>query len=234
MTFFDILKTSLYTPKFIGCQYTDENVFIAKTYLSVSLNDPIFRNKIKFWSVSKSIAFYIQLVKGLRGMWNAGLVQNDIKPDNMMTDRFGVSSYTKNFVPKSGFPVYMPLSKFVSSQIEPRPCDDLYSLALSIGVIEAEKRSQEVFSYNSNRLQKQIPEKCYTIRLDSSCRNQYRDNIEKILTKAKYGDYIPVVNILSDPRINFTTLISKLLKFTTCSFGYVEIIDTFERIKANE
>ena len=83
------LSGSNHTPEFFGCYYDQQNevVYIVMQAFEKNLEDQLFtmeiqyhKNKFRFVPVIKS------LFKGLELLAEHGIIHNDIKPENLMTD----------------------------------------------------------------------------------------------------------------------------------------------------
>ena len=229
---------SLFIPKFYGCQYTNTEVYIVQSYFENSLADETWLNFYRKWKPSEKIRFSIQIVSGLRDMWSIGLVHNDIKADNIMTDGmnaflidFGLASSVYNNLPIAGSTFYMSFSYPVP---RPSPFDDLYAVALTIAQMEEQNGWTDFFTDTSNGRKDFLPNKYSKYLPYPDFIEVYARNAAILLERAGFGLYKREIVRVNDPNINFTTLIVILIKSQDKLVSHYTLVDILENLKAKE
>jgi len=223
---------SNYAPRVYGCntftQYP-EKVYVAQELLAGDLDSRSFRSFFQDLSNADSIRVVYQLFKGLAHLWKAGYVHNDIKPANMMhrTNKnnvvlidFGLAQGVGSVNKAAGTPIFMSPPKFTEKD-KVQPMDDIYSLALSVAVMESKGGYDAVFKgvnskYGSTK-------GCFQSHTRKVCRNIIATNVKAILEKSGYGKYNKDAEMV--PGINLTTFIVKIIYFTGVNLSYKDALD---------
>ena len=141
-------------PAFLGCQYDEEKnkIIIVQKQLSMSLNSPKFLDLAAGLGFLGRLKFYQQLFDQVLALHETGLVNNDIKPHNMLYDEinksvfvsdYGLSQPINSRMLISGTGLFMSPGEYKFKEalnplaiIEIRPIDDYWALVLSIASIE--------------------------------------------------------------------------------------------------
>ena len=210
-------------------------VYVAQEILHSDLDNHLFKNFIQTkLSVIESLKLWVQMFQGLKDLWNVGLVHNDIKPANMMTNKdytriylidLGLASISNGRVINGGSPIFMSPPKFEFSFTRVQQKDDFYSVALSIADIEANSY-KDIFSKDKNN--NAINSRCWTAKNTRPCREAFAYNVAKILEKAQYGSNNQAEK--DKENINFTTLIVEMVKYDDFSFNVDDIISIINRL----
>jgi hypothetical protein len=225
------LQNRLITPAAVSKQPT---IYMAQELLSSDLSGQTYKNFINTLSVHKSLKLWIQMFKGVRDMWVAGLVHNDIKPANMMTNKdrdriylidVGLVSFVGKRVIHGGTPIFMSPPKFKRESIIVSQKDDFYSIALSIVDIES-KNSDNLFGRAADGTY--ISNTCYQSDLSATCRRQLASNVKKILERSGYGKYEAGKKDVTN--INLTTLLYDMVIFDHFSMDVYEVIQAIQRM----
>jgi len=157
-------------PIFYGCQFDHEHVYIAQQLLARDLESEHFISAIKTKPITKVLDLYRQMFVQLKIMWEEGFVHNDIKPANMMTDEnnetiylidFGMGQEVGTKQEPCGSPAFMSPKKFLLEG-NVSIWDDIYSMALSIGVLEAKDGLNGVFKDYISSPALGFPKKCFS------------------------------------------------------------------------
>ena len=232
------LRNSNYAPKFYGCQYENGSVYVAQAHFKYTLADPEWRSIYKTFELLQKMDFTIHLIAGLKDLWEINMVHNDIKPENLMTDfynvnliDFGIASSTNSGITGDGTLHYMPPIRFGPPVRFPRPNDDLFALALTIGEINSDNGKKDFFSDPTQTPPLYLPGTVLGQYFPTeSFLKTYEANLVNFLSKAGFGNYIPSVTSLSDENINFTTIIVKLLLFSFENLKYDNLLEACLRL----
>lgn len=223
--------SSKYTPRLYGCSITSTNVYLIQTFLAHDLDNVNFRTKIAGQTCAQSLALYLQMFIGLKDLWDAGFVHNDIKPANMMANDddsqvflidFGLAQLNTAGNKGMGTPIFMPPSKF-SGYGTVSQKDDMYSVALSIAVLEAPRSYDAVFAGNIRNYKGA----CFEKHNDAICRTNLIKNVKPILQNAGYGTY---QTSATKSTINFTTLLINIIDYDSFNWTYKDVIEIIERL----
>lgn len=224
------IGNSKYAPRLYGCVLENGFIFIAQTFLHHSLEDPIFTDNVKIQTCAQSLILYRDMFSGLRDLWAAGFVHNDIKPANMMTDEKNTRSYLIDFGLAQrigaknkavGTPYFMSPAKWGQSG-EVAQKDDMYSVALSIVFVEAKRGYDELFGGFGLNLYS-----CFRTTNNINCRKKLISNATPILQKAGYGS---LQTTFSKSTINFTTLIISIIEYDHFTYSLDEVIEIIDRL----
>ncbi len=223
---------STYAAKFYGCVTEGySTVYLVQDLLDHNLGSTSFRDEIRTQTCSESLALYLQMFMGAKDLWEVGFTHNDIKPENMMADKYNKRAYLIDFGRAQlnteynkplGTLIFMSPNKFRRGK-PVKLIDDFYSIALSIAVVEAKGYYDDIFMKDGRSL----PMSCVRMGMDSSCLAAMKENARRVLKKAGYGDYI---SGSSKSTINFTTLIAKLIGYQTFTFTPDEVIEIMNRL----
>lgn len=210
-------------------------VYVAQEILHSDLDNTFFKAHVQTkLDVNQSYKLWIQMFQGLKDLWTVGLVHNDIKPANMMTNKdysriylidLGLTSMSDANVIHGGSPVFMSPPKFDSRAIKVSQKDDFYSVALSIADIEA-KTTMEIFSKDQNN--RPVSNTCWSKSNTKVCRAAFAFNVAKILSGAGYGANDQTKKDIST--INFTTLMVEMIKYDAFNFSVDEVIAIIYRL----
>lgn len=224
------LGNSKYAPRLYGCTLENGYIFIAQTFLHHSLEAPEFTDNVKIQTCAQSLILYKDMFNGLKDLWAAGFVHNDIKPANMMTDEKNTRSYlidlglaqrvgSKNKA--MGTPYFMSPAKWSQSgQVAQK--DDMYSVALSIVFVEAKRGYDELFGGFGLNLYS-----CFRTTNNINCRKKLIANATPILQKAGYGS---VQATPSKSTINFTTLILSIIEYDHFTYSLDDVVEIIDRL----
>lgn len=222
---------SKYTPRLYGCSTTSTNVYLIQTLLGHDLDSVSFRNKIAGQTCAESLGLYRQMFAGLRDLWNAGFVHNDIKPANMMANDddtrvylidFGLAQTNNARNKGMGTPIFMPPSKFSGTGYVSQK-DDMYSIALSIAVLEAPRSYDAIFPYGIRNYKGN----CFEKHNDLICRNALIPKVKSTLQTAGYGSE---QSSATKDTINFTTLLLKMVEYDNFSWSILDVIAIIDRL----
>ena len=230
------LSGSQNIPKFYGCQYNSEYVYIALTNIEYSLNDSTWLNSFRNWKRSEQINAFAHMVFGLQYMWKKGLVHNDLKTDNMMADHnknlylidFGLATSRFKPTPCRAHIIFQAPSKYQNPNEAnnpwPLPRDDLYSVALAIAEMFSPQGRNYVFTDWAYQIGGgHIPDRG-SYRPRPEYRQVYATNAAYLLSKAGFGQYNPNIHTVYHPEINFTTMISIMILFIDNSIQYDSLL----------
>lgn len=252
----NLMGTSKYFPRLYGCSYNTRNeLLVAQTLLSHDLDSDTFRNYLSTLSNHDSLKFYRELFKGMNELWKKGYAHSDFKPENVMTDRnnrevriidLGLAERNTNMNSLRGSPVYMSPNKFLKKgKIDPKtnrvlthdipisPKDDMYSMAISIAIMEAPKSYDQIFPqpprYGKAVVKdvKIIQPSCFKSLNTPKCRADIIDNVRKVLEKLQYGKWEDHDDY---DTMNFTTLICKIIQFDNFDLDYDQVIKVMDRL----
>lgn len=222
---------SAYMPRLYGCVTEGSSkVFLATSCLESSLESTSFLNKVKLQTCKESLQYYKEMFAGLKDLWTAGFVHNDIKPANMMADAgnkhvylidFGLAQLNTDYNKAMGTPIYMSPAKFKGSG-KVAPKDDMYSVALSIATIEAPRTYDDIFSNGYSPM----PFGCFERHNNVECRNVVRKNLIRVMKAAGYGDYVAA----NKDKINLTTLLADIVSYDHFSYSFDDVLEVIDRL----
>lgn len=227
-------------PKFYGCQYTSRSIMIAQTLLYKDLSKDSTMLRLKKVPNSQFLERIRDVVDSLRTMWDNNYVHMDIKEHNIMTNKdfskfylidFGLAQRKDHYMASAGTPFYFSPTKWTSRYSRPQPKDDLYSVALTIGILEAVSGFDELVQYElPNGLISVLPNSCFNIRLTSDCQQVLKTNVRRILRKSNYGEYHRSPKLRQKETINFTTLVALMINYADYPFDYDQTVDILDRL----
>lgn len=226
------MSGSSYFPRLYGCAYNDnDELMMGMTLMSHNLGTNTFRDFLAAESNHNSLKIHRQLFQGMRDLWNKGYAHNDFKPDNAMIDStntevriidLGLGESNRNYNSPRGTPYYMSPDKFTGkNRIGPK--DDMYSIAVSIAVMEAPKAEDDIFT--SHRIV--IERSCFLKRNTVSCREKIIANVKRVFEALKYGKFQEVGDRTN---INFTTLICRMIEYDNFHYDYDTVLGILDRL----
>ena len=229
------MNGSEYFPSLFGCAYNDrDELMMALTFCDHTLDKPSFKEAMDTLTVSETLQKYLKLIKGLKALWDKGKVHADFKPENAMTDidnqqiwiiDLGLVQSKTDLTTMRGTPYYMAPSRYPGNgrPVTLQPKDDLYSVAISLAILEGEKGYDSVFKY----LGSPISASCFQDRNTVQCRKKITSNVGPLLKKRNFGD---VQSVYDRTTINFTTLIVSMIEYDNFHYDYDTVIAIFERL----
>lgn len=227
-------------PKFFGCQYNSGSIFIAQTLLYKDLNDRSTVLRLKKLPNSQFLERIKEVIESLKIMWDNNYVHMDIKEHNIMTNKdlskfylidFGLAQSKNDYMAMAGTPLYMPPSKWERRLTKPLPKDDLYSLALAIGVLEAFGKRELLTQYDMpNGYRLMIGQSCFTSQLTSSCQQLIKRKVIGFLQKANFGEYHRSSRLRLPSTINFTTLVAMMINYFDYPFDFAQTVSILDRL----
>ena len=236
----EAVSNSEYLPRLWGCtQGSDSKIYMVQELLKFDLASVSFRDYIRSETIENSLKLYIQMFEGVRDLWIAGYVHNDIKPANMMTNNemsriylidLGMAQQNTGNSNTRGTPFFMSPSKVKNiGKVAQR--DDLYSIALSIAVLEAESYD-DIYGEQIGVKRVTISNDCFLTELKMICRQILKNNVVRVLSGLKYGDY----QSINQPKetINFTTLIANMILYDSFIFTHDDILKIMNQLILNE
>lgn len=226
------VANSKYSPRLYGCSTSAQgHVYLIQSFLDYDLDNTAFRSKIATLTCAESLVLYRMMFAGLLDLWENGFVHNDIKPGNMMAAEkntrvflidFGLAQLNTDYNKGMGTPIFMPPSKF-SGVGRVSQKDDMYSVSLSIAVLEAPRSYDDVFKVYARNYKGA----CFEKHNDAICREALIKNVVPIFQKAGYGS---VQTKYTKDTINFTTLMRDMIEYDHFSYSYVEVLAIIDRL----
>lgn len=227
-------------PKFYFCQYDDHHVYIAQEIMFKTITNPF----VRLYYYRAKCSQFLQMARGLfleiNQMFDMGYVHNDIKGDNIMVNRkinrftlidFGVVSKTSQFLKARGTLKYMSPRKWINKNYEVIPLDDYYSLAIVLAQMNIPYSTNILFLKRDkyDNLVK-VHQDCWDTVFLQKCQDVLEQNVVTIMSEANFGKYQTEATDLNKEKINFTTLLGKMIKFWDFPFTYEETIEIIDRL----
>lgn len=226
-------------PKFFGCQYNATNILIAQELLYSDLANLSTLYLYKTGTHSFFLKRLREVIAELKVMWDNGWVHNDIKENNIMTNQgrdrlylidFGMAQSKNDRLKSQGSPLYFSPNKWKTSRGLPTPADDLYSIGIMVALLQASKGEVEMLSYYHPAGVQELPESCFNKYLTSDCQYTLEINARRILQKANFGNYHRSLPLRQKDTVNFTTLISMMIRYIDFTFTYDDVLSILDRL----
>ena len=233
---------SPYVAQLHGCYVVEEypfRVYLAQERLGYDLDSTSFISFYQMLKPADSISIVIQMFKGLRDLWAVGYSHNDIKPANMMARKNNNKSIVlidlglaervgaRHFM--GGTPLFMSPARFTAiGKIMPK--DDIYSMAISVLVMEAKHGFDDVFRGITSKTYGTAYYGCFEKHLNSACRQKIAQNGISILQRANYGTYDR--NQSLQKGVNLTTLIANMILYDNYNFDHAQTVELIRHIES--
>ncbi len=175
MKIYQLSKNLKTLPKYYGCVYDDQNLYIIQELLYQTLKDRYpqgAKNLVQAKNINyyENIDIYTELTLSLREYHSLGYIHGDLKPQNIMyTDEsyshvklidFGLSKPLGQEY-KYGTPFYSTPEKILKKTIIAEPSIDIYALGLSFVANElGTKQIDDIFTKNGCDLQDKYNNRC--------------------------------------------------------------------------
>lgn len=114
----------------------------------------------------------------------------------------------------------------------PKEVDDLYALAIvfaSVCKIDGASKMEKDFDEKTNTYSR-LDGKCFEIRFGQDCHQILISNAKNFFTEANLGFYHTSPELTTKEKINFTTLMTKMVEYDDFDFSYSDVKGILERI----
>lgn len=238
LTVMKILSESPHSPKFFGCQTFKWQAFIAQELLWKDFDSDTLKMKIRAEMRSESLQMYRMMFDALRAMWNLGYVHNDVKPANMMMDRqlknvylidYGLVKERTAAIGLRGTPYFISPDKYKRFRSALQK-DDMYALALSIAVMEAENGYDSIFKDYKNVKAVEIPVSCFMIESSTACRLILAKNVRRVLERVGYGEIKTAPENVKMSLMSFPNLLAAMVEFDNFNLDYEQVINNIDQL----
>lgn len=86
----EVFSVSPYGVKFYGCEYNENEIYIAQELMVEPMDKYAFREKFANMKKSEKMNLMIEMFKAVKSLHDMGFTHNDIKPGNIMLNEKGV------------------------------------------------------------------------------------------------------------------------------------------------